>query len=153
LYSSTYYALRDTRTPLRFAVVRVALTTVLGVVFAFGVPRALHLDAHWGAAGLSASAGMAAWVEFSLLRSTLNARIGVTGLPARFVITLWGLAVVSAALAVAVQRATGGWGRMTAGVVVIAVYGVAYIGGALVLRVPEVHGIIGGFARRMRISR
>ena len=30
LYSSTYYALRDTRTPLRYAVVRVALTTVLG---------------------------------------------------------------------------------------------------------------------------
>ena len=30
LYSSTYYALRDTRTPLRYALVRVALTTVLG---------------------------------------------------------------------------------------------------------------------------
>src|SRR5262249_15626683 len=30
LYSSTYYALRDTRTPLRFAMVRVVLTTVLG---------------------------------------------------------------------------------------------------------------------------
>ena len=31
LYSSAYYALRDTRTPLRFAVLRVALTTVLGL--------------------------------------------------------------------------------------------------------------------------
>jgi putative peptidoglycan lipid II flippase len=30
LYSSSYYALRDTRTPLRFAIVRVVLTTVLG---------------------------------------------------------------------------------------------------------------------------
>ncbi len=30
LYSSTYYALRDTRTPLQFAVIRVALTTGLG---------------------------------------------------------------------------------------------------------------------------
>ena len=30
LYSSTYYALHDTRTPLRFALVRVALTTILG---------------------------------------------------------------------------------------------------------------------------
>jgi len=29
LYSSAYYALRDTRTPLRFAILRVALTTVL----------------------------------------------------------------------------------------------------------------------------
>ncbi len=153
LYSSTYYALRDTRTPLRFAVLRVALTTVLGGVFAFGVPRAFGIDAHWGVAGLSASAGMAAWVEFALLRSRMNARIGDTGLPARFVVTLWALAVASGGLAVAVQRAIAGWGRMTAGLVVIAVYGCAYLGGAALLRVPEVHGILGGFARRLRRSR
>src|SRR5262249_10349731 len=30
LYSSAYYALRDTRTPLRYAILRVGLTTVLG---------------------------------------------------------------------------------------------------------------------------
>src|SRR4029077_14383826 len=33
LYSSTYSALRDTRTPLRYALLRVALTTVLGYLF------------------------------------------------------------------------------------------------------------------------
>ena len=31
LYSSTYYALRDTRTPLRYALVRLSLTTALGI--------------------------------------------------------------------------------------------------------------------------
>ena len=31
LYSSTYYALRDTRTPLRFALVHVAIATLLGM--------------------------------------------------------------------------------------------------------------------------
>ncbi len=30
LDSSTYYALRDTKTPLKFAMMRIALTTVLG---------------------------------------------------------------------------------------------------------------------------
>ena len=30
LYSSTFYALKDTRTPLRFAIVRIVLTTILG---------------------------------------------------------------------------------------------------------------------------
>ena len=39
LYSSTYYALRDTRTPLRFAVVRVVLTTGLGYLFAIPLPQ------------------------------------------------------------------------------------------------------------------
>ncbi len=55
--------LRDTRTPLNFAVVRVALTTVLGYLFAIPLPRALGVDQSWGAAGLTASAGIAGWVE------------------------------------------------------------------------------------------
>ncbi len=38
LYSSTYYALRDTRTPLRFALVRVVLTTGLGYLCALPLP-------------------------------------------------------------------------------------------------------------------
>src|SRR5581483_8797807 len=34
LYSSAFYALLDTRTPLRFALIRVAITAVLGYLFA-----------------------------------------------------------------------------------------------------------------------
>ncbi|MDE3128907.1 MAG: murein biosynthesis integral membrane protein MurJ [Gemmatimonadota bacterium] len=153
LYSSTYYALHDTRTPLRYAVIRVALTAALGVTFAFGVPRWLGIDAHWGAAGLSASAGISAWVEFTLLRRGLNRRIGRTGVPDRFMAVCWALALASAALAVAVQEATQGWRRMIAGVAVIAVYGAVYVGGAMLLRVPEARHIVGGFARRLRANR
>ena len=69
LYSSTYYALRDTRTPLRYALVRVALTTVLGYAAAFRLPRPLGIAPRWGAAGLTASAGVAGWVEMLLLRA------------------------------------------------------------------------------------
>jgi len=47
LYSSTYYALRDTRTPLRFAVVRVALTTALGYVCALWLPGWIGIGARW----------------------------------------------------------------------------------------------------------
>ena len=59
LYSSSYYALRDTKTPLRFAIIRVALTTVLGYFFAIPLPRMLGVPQSWGAAGLTASAGQA----------------------------------------------------------------------------------------------
>ena len=38
LYASTYYALQDTRTPLRFAILRVALTIALGYLFALPLP-------------------------------------------------------------------------------------------------------------------
>ncbi|HEV7799209.1 MAG TPA: murein biosynthesis integral membrane protein MurJ, partial [Pyrinomonadaceae bacterium] len=57
LYSSTYYALHDTRTPLRYAIVRVTLTTVLGYLCALPLPRLLGIDPKWGVAGLTASAG------------------------------------------------------------------------------------------------
>src|SRR5205085_1519533 len=55
LYSSAFYALRDTRTPLRFALVRVALTSALGYLFALPLPRWLGIPPMWGAAGLTAS--------------------------------------------------------------------------------------------------
>src|SRR6185436_16442973 len=96
LYSSTYFALRDTRTPLRYALVRVTLTTVAGYIFAIPLPRWLGIPAIWGAAGLTASAGLAGWVEMLLLRRTLNRRIGRTGLPADYVAKLWTAAVAGA---------------------------------------------------------
>ena len=81
LYSSSLYALRDTKTPLRFALVRVTLTIVLGYLFALPLRAALGLDPQWGAAGLTVSAGIAGWVEFALLRRAVHRRMGRTGDP------------------------------------------------------------------------
>ena len=97
LYSSTYYALRDTRTPLRFAIIRVVLTTGLGYLCALPLPKLLGIDPLLGVVGLTASAGVAGWVEFTLLRRTLNRRIGMTGLPASLVARLWISATLGAA--------------------------------------------------------
>ena len=99
LDSSAYYALRDTKTPLKFAVARIVLTTLLGVLFAFVMPRWLGLNPRLGAAGLTASAGIAGWIEFVLLRRGLTRRIGRTGLSMRYVSTLYAAALVAAALA------------------------------------------------------
>ena len=68
LYSSTFYALRDTRTPLRFALVRVSLTTVLGYLFALPLAAAARHRRTVGSGGLTASAGLAGWIEMLLLR-------------------------------------------------------------------------------------
>src|SRR5260221_4358845 len=67
LYSSGYYALRDTRTPLRFAIVRVLLTTLLGYLAALPLPRLLGIEPRWGVAGLTISAGIGSWVGVTLL--------------------------------------------------------------------------------------
>ncbi len=98
LYSSTYYALRDTRTPLRYAIVRVIVTTILGYVFAIPLPLWLGIPAVWGAAGLTASAGLAGWFEMLMLRRTLNSRIGHTGIAMNDVLKLWTAASAGAAV-------------------------------------------------------
>ena len=46
--SSAFYALRDTRTPLRFAIVRVVLTIVLGYLSAFPIPKAFASGSQLG---------------------------------------------------------------------------------------------------------
>jgi len=99
LYASAFYALRDTRTPLKFAVVRVLLTGAFGWFAALRLPGLLVLGPEWGAAGLTASAGVAGWVEFLLLRRTLGRRIGSTGLAAGLLAKLWTSAALGAALA------------------------------------------------------
>lgn len=150
LYSSAYYALHDTRTPLRFALVRVALTTVLGALFAFTLPPLLGIDRHWGAAGLTSSAGLAGWVEFSLLRSRLNRRIGVTGLKSTYVATLWGFALLAAAASWGARIATGGAGSFVSRALVVLVFGVVYLAGTIVAGVPEARGALARLRRAGR---
>jgi putative peptidoglycan lipid II flippase len=149
LYSSTYYALRDTRTPLRYALVRVALTTVLGYLCALPLPRALGIDARWGVAGLTISAGVSSWVEFYLLRRTLNARLGGTGLAASYVLKCWAAALVAAGIGRVLLRAVGSPNAILDAVVVLGAYGSVYFGAALALGIGEVR-MLGRLVRRNR---
>jgi putative peptidoglycan lipid II flippase len=137
LYSSTYYALRDTRTPLRYAVIRIALTTVLGYVCAIPLPRWIGIAPLWGTAGLTASAGIAGWVEMLLLRATLNGRIGRTGLPVRYVASLWGAAAAGATIAWAAKLTLPSMHPVLTGVFVLGPYGIVFFVVALALRIPE----------------
>ncbi len=148
LYSSTYYALRDTRTPLRFAVIRVTLTTVLGYLFAIPLPRLLGIDQSWGAAGLTSSAGIAGWVEMLLLRQTMNARIGKTGLPASYVAKLWTAAAAGAAGAWAVKLAIPVLPPALAAVLIIGPYGLLFFAVTFALRIPEASIAFNRFVRR-----
>jgi putative peptidoglycan lipid II flippase len=145
LYSSTFYALRDTRTPLRFAVVRVALTIGLGWFCALVLPGLLGLDPRWGVAGLTASAGVAGWVEFALLARGLGRRIGRTDLPPTFVLRLWLAAGAAAALAWGVKLGMGAAGAahpLVIGVVVLGLYSTAYFAAAAALGLPEARAMI-----------
>jgi putative peptidoglycan lipid II flippase len=148
LYSSTYYALRDTRTPLRYALVRVALTTVLGYLFAIPLPRALGMNTVWGAAGLTASAGIAGWVEMLMLRRTLNSRIGHTGLPLDYIVKLWGAAVAGGIVAWLLKLTLPPMHPAMAAVIILGPYGLVFLGTTFLLRVSEASTVVSRLLRR-----
>jgi putative peptidoglycan lipid II flippase len=142
LYASTYYALHDTRTPLRYAIIRVTLTTVLGYLFAIPLPAVLGLDPKWGVAGLTASAGLAGWIEFALLRRTLNRRIGQTGLTSSYVAKLWLAAGGGAGLGWTIKLAVGERHPVIVAALVLVPYGLVYFGIAAALRIEEAGVVI-----------
>lgn len=148
LYSSTFYAVRDPRTPLNFAVVRVVLTVVLGYLFAIPLPRLLDVPPLWGAAGLTASAGLAGWVEMLLLRRGMNARIGWTGLPASYVARLWTAAAIGAAVASALRLIMPAWHPIVVAVLILGPYGLTYFAVTGLFRLPEAQAMVRRVIRR-----
>jgi putative peptidoglycan lipid II flippase len=128
LYSSAFYALRDTRTPLNFAVIRVVLTVALGYLFALPLPRLLGIDQRWGVAGLTLSAGLAGWVEFALLRRALQARIGAVVASVSRVARLWVGALIASGCAYGVKRVLPFHRPELVGLCVLSVFGLGYLG-------------------------
>jgi putative peptidoglycan lipid II flippase len=137
LYSSAFYALRDTRTPLRFATLRVALTAGLGVFCGLYLPGLIGVDARYGAAGLTASAGLAGWIEFALLRDGIGKRIGECHLPRGLLPRLWGAAALATALALGLKLALPPMHPVLRAALVLGLFGATYLGAALLLGIDE----------------
>ena len=174
LYSSAFYALRDTRTPLYFAMIRVVLTGVLGYLFALPL-RPLLIDAMQfahvpipmikgstkplGVIALTATAGIAGWLEFVLLRRALGRRIGPVPLARGYLVRLWASAIVAGAGGAAFYAyVTPRLGahlpkilpHIRDGLIVCGVFGVIYFLVAIALGVPEARSTMGRFLLRSR---
>jgi putative peptidoglycan lipid II flippase len=117
LYSSAFYALRNTRTPLNFALV------LLGI------------DRLWGVAGLTLSAGIAGWVEFTLLRRALHSRIGVVPFSAKRLAKLWLAAILASIIAYGVKHVFPVRYPLVLGPGVLAVFAVCYLGFVMMMGV------------------
>jgi len=153
LYSSAFYALRDTKTPLRFATLRVALTLIFGYLCALPLPPLLGIDQKWGVAGLTFSAGVAGWVEFALLRRALHLRTGRVAYPIARLFRLYGAALVAAATAFAAYHY--GFARMDLltrpvlrGIVELGCYGAIYVALTQWMGISSVGSVFRSFRRR-----
>jgi len=151
LLGSAFYALGDPRPPLRAALVRVAITGALGWAFALPLRERLGYSPVWGAFGLTASAGLAAWVEFELLRRWLTRRIGPVPVPVR--LGLGALAAAAAAGALGYladdRLAAAGAPPWLAAVAAIGAFGATYLIATSLAGVPEA----AAFTRRLRRRR
>ena len=148
LYSSAYYALRDTRTPLRFAVVRVILTTVLGYFCSRQLPQLLGIDPIWGVAGLTASAGFAGWVEFLLLRGGMNRKIGRGEFPLSYFARLWLAAVIAAAVGWGIKLTLHPQRPWVAAALILVPYGAVYLGSTALFGVEQAGALVKRFFSR-----
>jgi putative peptidoglycan lipid II flippase len=153
LYSSTYYALHDTRTPLRYAVLRIVVSIVLGVLFALYLPPALGIEPRWGVAGLTVASGMAGWVEFFLLRNTLNRRIGRTGLTFSYISKLWFAALLSATIAWGIKLLVGRRHPALLAALILVPYGLLYFAITTLFKLPEAHTVVGRLMRFLPFGR
>jgi putative peptidoglycan lipid II flippase len=169
LYASAFYALHDARTPLRFATVRVLVAAGLAYLAVRHLAHWLGAPALLGCAGITAASGVAAWLEFLLLRRALRHRIGPTGVGARRLTRLWASALAAGAAAVTAKlllvhafgpsaAALASWGGrllpapalhpVLTAALLLPLYGGVYLALTPALGVSEVSGVFGRLRRR-----
>jgi putative peptidoglycan lipid II flippase len=165
VYQSTFFALRDTATPARVALVRVLVALVVGAVlmvqfeavtvFGFAVPAGAlaSFDAAGlplGPLGLAAGAALGAWIEWALLRRALDAQLGRVGAGAAALARMFTAALAAAAIAYFTGRALAGVQPLLAALAVAAVFGSVYLAAALALGLEQARTFAAGVRRRIR---
>jgi putative peptidoglycan lipid II flippase len=88
------------------------------------------------------------WIEFLLLRRTLNSRIGQTGLTAGYSISLWMAAVVGAGIAWAMKTASAALPPIPLAAVTLVPYGLVYFGVTFWSGIPEARSVLSRVRRR-----
>lgn len=154
LLASAFYALGEPRPPLHAALVRVALTFVTGLAAVFPLRDWLGYDARWAAFGLTASAGVAAWIEFALLRRWLAQRIGEVPIPTRLQLGCLAAAAIAGAIAAAASWALLHHAvplavpRLLAMAIAPPLFGAIYLAIMIAAKVPEADGLRRRLLRR-----
>jgi putative peptidoglycan lipid II flippase len=167
LYSSTFYALHDTRTPFRIAMLRVFGSASLSLLFAFplrplfiaaiaatGVP--LPSDRRMvGVVGITAASGVAAWIEYLLLRRGIHRRLGAGPSKRAHMVKLWIAALAAGVAGVLADRYVARpmaahlpMSKIVEAALASGAFGVVYFAVGLALGVPEVKSTLGRFTRR-----
>jgi putative peptidoglycan lipid II flippase len=148
LLNSTYFALGDTRTPFRIALLRVGLALGLGLSASLLGPRLLGIDPKWGTVGLSLGTALAGTLEYFALRRGLSRRLGESGSPLGLTSMpkLLGAAVIATGTALLADLGLRWLPPILESLLVLMLFGSIYLLVTSLLRVPQASLL----ARRLR---
>ncbi len=138
VFSSAFYALRDTRTPARWAFVRVGVAVVVGIAAMVPLDRFGFESLRLGAAGLAFGSAVGAVIEFFFLRRALVVVVGPHAPAVGSTLRLLLAACVGAAAATATQigLGLGSMHPVWAAVGTLLPFGVVYLAAAAALGQP-----------------
>jgi putative peptidoglycan lipid II flippase len=151
LLATAFFALKNTKDPLRCSIVRVVTSTVLAVLFAVILPKWVSMPAALATAGIPFASGLAAVVEFLLLRRALRRELPLIPLANPFLAQLAASAIIAGSIGAALYQSLlparlPDW--MSGGVSVL-VFGLIYGGLCLAFKVPEAHALYLKIRRRL----
>jgi putative peptidoglycan lipid II flippase len=165
IYQSTFFALRDTRTPARVATLRVLTAAICGTVLmlqfqpvtirSLTIPGGLFSDLRvagsaLGPVGLALGAAAGAWLEWTLLYRSLRKRIGDVGAGLSHLARMFGAALIAGAAGYGVKVAVGPLHPIIVAVLVLGTFGVIYFGVARALGLSEAKVVMDSVMRRAR---
>ncbi len=150
LFSSTFYGLQDTKTPAKIAAVRVVLSGVLGAGLMFPFSRLqVAPGATLGVVGIALGAGVAAWLEWWLLRRSLVRMLdGRVGAGRDRLLRMFAAAVAAALVSRGIAALLPEIHVVLRGIAVLVPFGVVYFLVGAALGLPQARLWIGRVLRR-----
>ncbi|MFW6078017.1 MAG: murein biosynthesis integral membrane protein MurJ [Gemmatimonadota bacterium] len=152
LFSSAFFALHDTKTPAKYALVRVALAAAAGLVLMLQLRRVEVAGYTLGAVGIAVASGLAAWVEWGLQRRALMERVGEVGFMRGALARMAGAAGAAAVIGLGVAWLLPELGRVPTALLVLPTYVVAYFGFCKIFGVEELEAALAGLTRRTDVD-
>ncbi len=169
LYSSAFWALKDTKTPLRLAAIRVSLGIAFGYYAVRVLPGQLGLPEHLGAVFITITTGFTAWLEMLWLRGALKKYLVEVPSMARQGFKVWPAALGAGVATLGLKMWLGHhfgtsvlveneWGghyfappnlpRLPTNLGLLALFGILYGMSCIVFRVPQASGIFRRLLKR-----
>jgi putative peptidoglycan lipid II flippase len=150
LFSSSFFAIEDTRTPAKYAAARVAMAAVLGAGFMLIGRNYTVAGNPLGVAGLALGSGLAAWLEWYLLRRELRRRLGEVLPPGGVLLRMLAAALVAGVAARGATMLMPALHPILLGGAALALFGLLYFGLGAAMGLPEVGQTLERVRRRLR---